>query len=782
MFLRKIIAIIICLSMVLGLVVISVAENGNQVNKILNSLTLEEKIAQMIMPAFRTWTQDDGTSVKLTELNANIRGAISKYGFGGIILFSENTQGTAQTAKLICDMQEAALSSRAGIPLLMSVDQEGGYVYRLNTGTAGCGNMALGAANDTELTKAAASIIAQELSAEGFNVDFAPDCDVNNNPANPVIGVRSFSDNPNVVSNMCTAYVAALNEANVISALKHFPGHGDTVTDSHSGLPSINKSSAELQSCELIPFTAGIKAGADVVMTAHIQYPQIEKTTYTSKLTGEEITLPATLSKTIINGILRNKLGFKGVVCTDAMNMGAIAQHFDRMDAARLAINAGVDILLMPVEASSQEGLDAYSEYINGIASMVRSGKISESTINAAVSRILKLKISRSIIDLKLDKDVQISKALEVVGSKANHDKEWQITQKTITLVKNNHMLPIQTNKNSNILFFAAYSNEATSMQYAVSKLKEEGVINANAKCEFISYTKLTSLDSKLQAKINKADAIIIDTETSGSTSYDPASASGWQAAFVDSLLKYSHEKNKKVAVISILLPYDIARYQAADAIVVAYNCKGMNVAPTNYNGETAAYGPNLPVAVAALFGEFIPSAKLPVNIYKIDSSYKYTNELLYPSGYGMSAWNASSYFTDIAADSSYSTALDWALENNITTGTSMLTFGPDICCSRAQIITFLWRAAGCPKVEYNAKFSDVSNDMYYAQAVSWAASKGIALGTSATTFSPNTLCKVNEIVKFIERYKGTAIEYSSLDSASPCTRAQAVQMLYENR
>ena len=634
---NKVLAIILGIVIISGIILLVVFTRPDaKVKRQVNSLTLEEKIAQMIMPAFRSWTKDDGTTEKVTQLNSAIADAIKEYAFGGVILFAENTQGTEQAASLICDMQKAALSSKPGIPLLVSVDQEGGSIYRLATGTAGPGNMALGAANDVENTKTMASIIGSELSALGFNIDFAPVMDVNNNPNNPIIGLRSFSDDPEIVSNMGAAFINGLHSQNVITALKHFPGHGDTSTDSHSGLPCINKSLEELEECELIPFAAGINAGTEMIMTAHIQYPQIEKETYKSISSGEEITLPATLSKEIITNILRGKLGFDGVVTTDALGMGAISEHFNPLDSARLAINAGVDILLMPIDVVDVSGLTQYHDYIKGIANMVEDGLIDEGTIDAAVTRILKLKYANKLMDLTIDKEAMVANALSVVGSKENHEKEWEITSKTITMVKNDGVIPVNTSANSAIAFFAAYDNEAVPMDYAFNKLKMESVVDKAAEYEISCFTKQTELNDEQKKLVDFADTIVVDVESSGPSSMDPNASSGWQASFIDDLIAYAHKQGKKVIVISIKLPYDVARYQNADAILVAYNAKGMDEAPTRFTGETKAYGPNLPVAIGAVFGEYVPSAKLPVNIFKLNPDYTYSYNLLYERGYGL--------------------------------------------------------------------------------------------------------------------------------------------------
>ena len=720
-----------------------------QAADMVKQMTLEQKLGQMIMPAFRTWTDASGATTNVTAVNPQIADAIKEYGFGGIILFAENLAGTRQTTELICDMQTTAMAddSLSGIPLLMAVDQEGGNIVRLNTGTDTCGNMALAATGSTDMTTRSAAIIGSELAAEGFNIDFAPVSDVNNNPNNPIIGVRSFSDDPQTVADHTKAFIAGLHSENVASALKHFPGHGDTATDSHSGLPSINKNLEQLTGCELIPFRAGIAAGADVIMTAHIQFPRIEKATYTSVATGEKIYLPATLSRTMITDILRGELVFDGVVCTDAMEMEAIAKHFDRLDAARFAINAGVDILLMPVNMSSAAGIDDCGTYIAAIADMVRSGEIAESTIDAAVTRILTLKIERGIMDTTIEKQAQVAKALATVGSVEHHEEEWEIAKQAVTMVKNNGVLPLRLTEKSNIALFCAYGNEVNSMQFAIDRLKKEGVIPAAAKCSVFCYRDHTIDD--FAAEINAADAIIASLET-GKTS---DITGGWQAEFLDSLIARTHELGKKITVISIQLPYDLARYQEADALLAAYCSKGMNTMPTKYEGETVTYGANLPAAVYAAFGGCIPGGKLPVNIPALDNEHNYTSRILYPRGYAINSWTRSAAFTDVPEDSYFTPAVNWALENDITGGTSSVTFSPFSNCNRGQAVTFLWRAAGKPYAETESTFTDVSPESYYAQAVSWAAAEGITSGTTATTFSPEATVTRGQMVTFLFRY-----------------------------
>jgi beta-N-acetylhexosaminidase len=273
---KRMISLLLVLCLTLGFVpAASAAED--RASAMLKAMTTEEKVSQMILPAFRWWNDAEGKRQNLTVINDEIAALLERHGFAGVILFAQNAAETEATVRLADAMQSANAKGENRARLLLAIDQEGGSVTRLGQGTAFPGNMALGAANDTDVTKAAARTIGAELKAMGFHFDFAPVVDVNSNPANPVIGTRSFSDDPRLAAKHGAAFVTALMENGTISALKHFPGHGDTGTDSHTGLPRIEKTCDELKANELIPFQACIDAGAEAVMTAHIQYPAIEK-------------------------------------------------------------------------------------------------------------------------------------------------------------------------------------------------------------------------------------------------------------------------------------------------------------------------------------------------------------------------------------------------------------------------------------------------------------------------------------------------------------------------
>ncbi|MBQ9719538.1 MAG: glycoside hydrolase family 3 protein, partial [Oscillospiraceae bacterium] len=488
---KRLLSVLLTLCLLTGAVpAANAAESGSAA--MLKTMTTEEKVSQMLMPAFRWWNDAEGNRQNLAELNDDVAAMLERHGFAGVAIFAQNTAENAAAARLVDAMQSANAKGKNRSQLLVAIDQEGGSVTRLGQGTAFPGNMALGAANDLTATAAAARIIGEELGALGVNFDFAPVVDVNSNPANPVIGTRSFSDNAQTVAKQGVAFMEALMETGAISTLKHFPGHGDTATDSHTGLPRSDKTYNELTANELIPFQACIDAGAEAIMTAHIQYPAIEKEAYISKDSGEEIALPATLSKTILTDILRGDMGFDGVILTDAMEMDAIAKNFDPMDAARLAINAGVDILLMPVDPGTltdQEGLAKLDQYIAGLAALADDGTIPMARVDESVLRILALKERHGLLDAY---NGWKAAALTTVGSTEHHATEWEIAKKAVTLVKNdNNLLPL-TGENQKIAVLTAYDNEVMSMEYAVARLKDEGKLPSGTEVAVTSIQRKT--------------------------------------------------------------------------------------------------------------------------------------------------------------------------------------------------------------------------------------------------------------------------------------------------
>lgn len=351
-------------------------------------ISLDEKIGQMLCLDFRYW--NDGDSQKpVTEINDEIRKVIAKYHIGGVILFAQNFVNKEQAKKLIEDLQKTAIDS-GNPPLIIAVDQEGGRVERFSFGRERLKNNADIKTSEEAFEKG--KFIATELKDLGINCNFAPVVDINSNPLNPVINVRSFGNNADIVSEFGQKFLEGLHSQNIIGVAKHFPGHGDTSVDSHFELPTVNKTLEELETLELKPFKALVNSGIDMIMTAHIELPQIDQKNAISKKDGSKIYVPATLSKVILKDILREKLDFKGVTISDAMNMKAISENFGECESAKMAINAGIDILLMPVILRSKKDVDKLEELINYIKSSVNNEEISEKDIDQSVERILKLK------------------------------------------------------------------------------------------------------------------------------------------------------------------------------------------------------------------------------------------------------------------------------------------------------------------------------------------------------------------------------------------------------
>ena len=273
-----------------------------------------------------------------TTIHPDVVSLIKETDLAGIILFASNFKSIEQGVKLTYGLQNAR--PNADLPLLIAVDQEGGRVTRLprHLATSFTGNMAIGATYaeyQTDYATRVGAVLGAELSAMGINVNFAPTLDVNTNPDNPVINVRSFGENPETVAELGTAMVNAMQAQGIAVALKHFPGHGDTEVDSHTGLPRIDRSLDDLRASDLLPFQRVIaNANPAMVMTAHIQYPQIDNHELTG-IDGEPVVAPATMSRTILKDLLRDELSFSGVIVTDALGMAGISDYFDPVQCWR---------------------------------------------------------------------------------------------------------------------------------------------------------------------------------------------------------------------------------------------------------------------------------------------------------------------------------------------------------------------------------------------------------------------------------------------------------------
>ena len=605
-----------------------------EVEKLIENMPLKQKVTQMIMPDFRKWQEANQESPQdLTKVNAEVADAIDKYDFGGVILFAENVKETKQTLALTQDMQKAAIENKANngkIPLLLAIDQEGGIVYPLATGTALPGNMAIGATNDPKLAKEAGQIIGRELSALGLNVDFAPVLDTNNNPQNPVIGLRSFSSDPNRVAYLGIPMMKGIQDYNVAVAAKHFPGHGDTAVDSHTGLPLVDKSLAELEKLELLPFKKAMDEGVDLLMTAHIQYPQIEKDQVVSKETGEKIYVPATLSDDILTGLVRKKYGYKGVIVSDAMGMDAIAKNFGEVEAVKMAIKAGVDLVLMPTTLRSKADLTKIDTIVNAVVDAVQTGDISEERLNESVRRILSLKEKRGVLNFEPSARTA-EKAEEAVGSSLNRDLERKIAAAAVTVVKNeDQTLPFKVQTGDHVLLLGAFENEVPGLNLGMRRLIADGVLPKDTSFVAKNFTKESTLDS-LKEDLEKATHIVVISEIGYEGQLDK---DFWRTKIPTEIVHYANTNHKKAAVLSISKPYDVANYPAAKAILAVYGNKGMD--PTESLKPDNAFGPNIPAGVEVIFNGKEHLGTLPVDIPKIVDGKMSETEYAYRIGHGL--------------------------------------------------------------------------------------------------------------------------------------------------
>ncbi len=345
-----------------------------KIEETISKMTLREKIGQMLIISYESDYTDELENI-LNEVKPS-----------GFIVFPQNITTYEETVEYISNVRKTE-----SIPMFISIDQEGGRVQRIknipdiNVQTIPS-MLELGKTNDSELSYKVGSVLAKEIAAFGINLDFAPVIDIFSNPNNTVIGDRAFGTDSQTVINMAIPFAKGMESEDIIPVYKHFPGHGDTDADSHVELPIITKTKEELYENELLPFKAAIQNNAKMIMIGHIALPNI---------TGDYT--PASLSKVIIDEILRKEMGFDGVVITDAINMKALQDNYTLEEICNYSINAGVDIILMPLEPI---------QTLNTIEKLVNNGTISEERINDSVERILRLKYSTKLDEKKyLKKD-----------------------------------------------------------------------------------------------------------------------------------------------------------------------------------------------------------------------------------------------------------------------------------------------------------------------------------------------------------------------------------------
>lgn len=539
-------------------------------DKLISYMTVSEQVGQMLMPDIRQWNGQVTTTV-----NEGVKLSIKDQHVGGLILFDKNIVNARQVATLNHNMQNEA----GDIPLFLGIDQEGGVVKRIPGGSNLPGQMALGAAGDAALAEAAGRLTGEELKALGVQVNFAPVLDINSNPDNPIIGIRSFGSNADLVSRLGIATMKGLRQSGVIAAVKHFPGHGDTAVDSHLGLPVLTHSREQLDAVELRPFRDAIGNGVEMIMTAHIAFPAVDNEQVISLKDGSRVPVPATLSGKVLNGLLRQELGYKGVIISDAFTMNAIAEHFGENQAVVRAINAGVDIILMP-----QDPAAAHQTLVNA----VNSGAIPEGTVHQSVRRILELKSDYGLFGQSESLTQKLSALSTVIGSGEHRQVERNIAERAVTLLASRDgKAPEPIHHGDRVLIVAADQEQAEQLERQL--VEAANSFSLKTEIAVIGKGKPTLA---LQA-MNKADYVILASYQfrNAASEFD---WSGYQA-LIDELNK----QDTRYTLLSLGNPYE-------------------QIYLTDIRSALAVYGkqePNTAAGIQVLLGRLKAGGMLPVTI-----------------------------------------------------------------------------------------------------------------------------------------------------------------------
>ncbi|AST26428.1 hydrolase [Ralstonia pseudosolanacearum] len=675
---------------VLGLAVLSLAacssddETANdaqlkaQALQIVGQMSTRDKIGQKIMMAFRYWCEppaDPNCTDRMTVLPDAAASALRDHRIGGVVLFANNLVSVDQISRLT-----AQIAAAAPVGMLIGVDEEGGNVFRLPRGIATSfpGNMALGAAYlgaaDAALAHDEGRVLASELAAVGMNVNFAPVVDVNSNPLNPVINVRAYGDDPAMVGLLGRHMARGMAHAGVISAFKHFPGHGDAATDSHYGLPRVDKSRADAYATDLAPYRASIDLGEapEMIMTAHIQYPSLDETRVATR-TGEGILVPATMSRKIQHDLLRGEFGYRGVTVSDALDMDAIANHFDPDQAVINLFRADVDIALMPVEFRTAGQADRLRAVIDRVVAALDAGTLSRAELDASVERITLMKLRHGIAP---NASRPQTSAVTVIGSPGHRAAEQRIAQASITLLRNRGAtLPLNAPQRP-IFIMTPWGEQAQGMRQRFAELGYASVTGAKlAETPWAEQQRLIdaadivilgTLSSAPSPVERNGDPRAADTRTNTASVQEGAAqpvgdkrpeavAHGQRSLVFDVegdaptvpgvlraqqvsapseaqrvryAMEYAKAKGKTVIHVSLRAPYDVPSFDdVADATVATYSYYGYD------NG--AWRGPSMPALVDALAGVRSPLGRLPVSVYEVSMDGK-LGSLRYARGFGM--------------------------------------------------------------------------------------------------------------------------------------------------
>ena len=508
------------------------------------TMTTAEKVGQMFMLAFAGG-----------QMNA-ARILMAEHRVGGAYISNDNAPRPNAAIALTNALQFFARSTRLRIPLLLGADQEGTWSVMTSASAMGPGNMAIGAAYDPQQAYRMYSVIAKEMTAVGLNTVLGPAADCNSNPRNSIIGMRSFGEPPELVAAMTAAAVRGLRDNGAAAALKHFPGHGDARMDSHRGLPTVDRSREELFRIDLHPFAEGIKAGAQIVMTAHIIFSALDPKR------------PATLSPVILGDVLRGQLGFEGVIVSDSMNMQAIKRSYDPTDAVIQGFNAGVDLMMLAEEHYDHDVsqyLENQRALIRAVIQAVEAGIISQQRVDDAVGRILRLKREAGFSTAPLTDQAAI------VGQDSHRAVELDVARRAVTVLRNrNRLVPIQSTAPLllvNATRRSAYTALARTRGIGPNQATPAFDVFAAALQQACPQLEIIGAEDFTEAKIPASGIIIAVTENYTLPGID------FDQSTQVKLVKHLHRlAADRLIVIALRDPYELANFPEIATYVCSYS------------------------------------------------------------------------------------------------------------------------------------------------------------------------------------------------------------------
>jgi beta-N-acetylhexosaminidase len=521
------------------------------IQQLMNDMTLEEKLGQMFLLAFSKDRLDEA------------RVLFEDHFVGASYISNDNVPTTAKAVELTSKLQGYAAKTRLKIPLILGVDQEGAWGVIVPDSSTGPGNMALGATHRPDDARQMYRVIGEELKAVGLNAVYAPCADCNSNPHNSIIGMRAFGEKPGLVGAMTAAAVEGLHEGGIISTIKHFPGHGDTTLDSHRGIPTVTRSREDLFAIDLAPFRQGIKAGTDMVMTSHIIFTALDPDN------------PATLSSIILKDVLRDELGFEGVIVSDSMNMQAILKNYTSAEAAIRAFNAGVDLLMLAEEHYShnaQQYLEQQTSLIRAIKTAIESGRLPLARVDEAVKRILTLKNKYTGL---LEATPTEAHALTIVGKSPNRQVELDVAHHAVAVLKNtNHQIPVDTSKAIVLVNTTTRANyDILGATRGIGPNQTTPAFDYFADSMKAYYVNIeiipaeTILQGNLAAILNNNQPIIAVTEN-----YPLPGVDFEQSSQITIIKQLAAQVNNRLIVVALRDPYELAELPDLNTYLCAFS------------------------------------------------------------------------------------------------------------------------------------------------------------------------------------------------------------------